>query len=214
MNLPIQFKYKPQAWPFDAIHVSIDLETASLANNAAIVQLAAVTQCPKYGTFQTFNEYISLATCESFGCDVDVEVMEWWNKQHPALRALVFGGTRSLSSVLDSFYQWAFDLCGGDFNKIFLWGNGVEFDITVLRNAMEIFREWPFNFRQHDHLRTVLRCTPTDIQSQAHQEFLQIAKEKSYHPHNALADAMHQYIQLKYCVAYAGGPDAYPPLLR
>ena len=101
-------KFKPTYHPANAIQISIDLETASTASNAAIVQLAAVAD-----TGAEFNEYISLASCEAHGLHVDVATMKWWNEQDPELRKRVFGGTIKVQYVLEKFLSWCLELCEG-----------------------------------------------------------------------------------------------------
>lgn len=195
-----QFNFKPDAWPDNAIHISLDLETASAAHNAAIIQLAAVV----VGTPNVFNEYVSIVDCEAFGMDVSVETLTWWDKQDPGLRTKVFGGTNSISDTITRFLDWCGELCEGDWDRIYLWGNGVDFDVTILTNAIEIFGKSPFNFRNADHLRTLKRAVPVYVQEDAHDAFM-IDSGSGFQPHDAVGDALYQSYLIYHGIAYLKG---------
>lgn len=186
-----QFSFRPDAWPDNAIHVSLDLETASTKNNAAIVQLAAASS-----TGMTFNDYISLASCEGYGLDVCVETLQWWSKQDPELRARVFAGTSTLDDVLYRFIDWCRELCEDEWDRLYLWGNGVDFDCTILVNAIQLFETSPFNFRNFDHLKTLKRAVPIEVQQNAHDHFVEFYNH--FQPHDALGDATYQLQIIRY----------------
>lgn len=186
-----QFSFRPDAWPDNAIHVSLDLETASTAHNAAIIQLAAASS-----TGRNFNEYVSVADCEAFGMHICVETLQWWDKQDPELRAVAFGGTNSISDTITNFLDWCQELCEGDWDRIYLWGNGVDFDVTILLNAIEIFGKSPFNFRNSDHIRTLKRAVPIEVQQNAHDHFVEFYNH--FQPHDALGDATYQLQIIRY----------------
>lgn len=166
------FELRQNPWPANAIHVVLDWETMSTAHNAAPVQLAAVVAKPE--GYVSFNEYINPKSSEAHGLHVDPETMKWWDRQDPALRARVFGGTRSLIEVLISFMNYLENLCRdekdeADWSRIFLWGNGVEFDVQILREAYEKvlvplgYDKFPVSFRNFDHVRTLYRCVPQSL---------------------------------------------------
>ena len=194
------FKYKADTWPGNAIHISLDLETASTASNAAIVQLAAVwVDCPAH----TFTSYISLMTCEAAGLHVAVDTMEWWSKQDPVLRDRVFSGTSSLHKGLCDFYGWLSELCGGDLNRVYLWGNGAEFDCAILQNATEeVGLDYPINFRHHEHLRTLKRMMPEELQYAAWRKFT--ARHPLAQAHDALMDATYQAYIIQEGISHVG----------
>lgn len=154
-------------WPVDAVHVVLDWEAMSTAHNAAPIQLAALTTELGY---KSFDEYISPSSSEAAGLHVDKETMLWWDKQDPTVRARAFGGTKELYDVVNSFMGWLARLVTdeqgtgeADWSRLFLWGNGVEFDLPILRNAHEaVFPhlKFPVSFRNFDHVRTLYRCVP------------------------------------------------------
>jgi hypothetical protein len=192
--------FKPWTFPSSAIHIAIDLETASTEPNAAIVQLAAV--CKVGPVYHEFNEYISLLSNEQAKRDVSKETMEWWNTQDPALRSKVFGGKISLYEALNNFYAWAVELSGGEIGRVCLWGNGVDFDNVILKSAFELYATWPFNFRNNHHMRTLMAMVPLDVQESKHVHFLQNTSD--HQAHDALSDARYQHAMIRAGLDYYG----------
>lgn len=198
--MSIPFKFKPDEYRADAVHISIDLETASTDDNAAIVQIASVVVGSNYLT-NAFNERISLVSCEGHGCHVSPETMKWWSEQDPELRNRVFSGVKSLDQVTSEWIEWLGAQCEGDYDRVYLWGNGADFDCTILRNAYEIFEKWPLDFRKHDHLRTLKRSMPVDWQQLAHERFVQEFGLVAA-PHNAIWDAIYQGFVIEHGLEY------------
>ena len=162
------------------IHISLDLETLSTESTAAIVQIGA----KQLYSDNTFCQYISPQSAERAGGTVSTETLEWWNKQDPTVRAVVMGGTRTHYEVLDSFDIWVHQLCDGDYDRVYLWSNGADFDLPILRNAYELYSSYPFNFRNHRCYRTLIA------------EF-NMPRTKSQVAHNALSDAVAQAVDLE-----------------
>ena len=189
-------QFKPWTFPENAIHVALDLETASLDSNAAIVQLAAVTESA------SFDRRISLVSNEQANRHISKETMEWWNTQDAELRRKVFGGTLGLYEALSEFHDWVVEISVGDLHRVILWGNGTEFDNVILQNAWEHFAEWPFHYRNAHHLRTLLTTVPREVQERAHNRFM------AHHPdniqHDALHDARYQHAMVMTGLVYHG----------
>lgn len=198
--MSIPFTFKPDQYRDDAVHVSVDLETASTADNAAIVQIAAVVVGSNY-THNAFDKRISIASCEAHGCDVSVDTMLWWDVQDKELRKKIFGGTAPLGEMLFELEDWFHEISEGDLERIYLWGNGADFDCTILRNAYEIFKPWPINFRQHEHLRTLKRALPVEWQQFAHDMFMDKFGAEAK-PHDALYDAIYQAYIIQHGLEY------------
>lgn len=175
-------------------HLSLDLETASLESNAAIVQIGATLW--KLGKeYHFFNCYVSLLSCEQLKLNISKETMEWWDKQEPTLRNKVFGGKVPIETALADLEDWISGITG-DTKSVHIWGNGADFDCVVLKNAYETFRTYPFNFRKHQHLRTLLAVVPEDIQLEAHLAFSH--DFPAVQPHDALADATYQAYKINH----------------
>ena len=166
------------------IRLSIDMETASINRNAAILTLGAHQFGLPYGTpaFE-FYEKASLASNERRKFDISRETMEWWDKQDPVMRNEVFSGTQDIGQMLESFSNWCTQRFG-NLNEIELWSRGADFDCVILQNAyMEIWGEYPFNFRNHMCQRTVSKIIPPHIMSGIPKQEMK---------HHALEDARYQ----------------------
>lgn len=171
------------------IHVMVDLETASTANNAAILSLGACCFAGRNPHSDSrFYMKASLASNEAIGLNVDKEVMEWWDKQSPHSRAEAFSGTEDVLSVLDHFHSWICKL--GPIENVHLWGNGADFDLVILRNAYETNATYPFDFRKHRCYRTISSIFASFIPYPKYAE----------QQHNALADAEHQAKRISHLV--------------
>lgn len=184
---------KLQLFPEKAIHLTLDLETASLGSNAAIVQLAVV------GKDFSFNEYVSLASCEAAGMQIDKETMEWWQTQDAAVRRKVFGGTTHIAVALNDLLSAIGAHCEGEFSNVVLWGNGPEFDNVVLKNAVERYQSWPFYYRNMHSLRTIMAPIPAEVQERFHKRVPENSTK-----HDALADARYQHRWLELALTYHG----------
>lgn len=186
MNMSPQFEFNP-----DNVHISLDFETASIANNAAIAQIGACVIDPGAAMFnqamqrQIFAAHVSVESCERAGLVVDKETLAWWDKQDPQLRARVFSGTMEIGEALSAFQNWCAQLVeakkGTIKKNLFIWSNGADFDCVILKSAYELFDTYPFNFRNHRCYRTVRAISG--------MEFLGIVNEGK---HDALHDAVYQ----------------------
>lgn len=167
------------------IRISIDLETMSLENNAAIVQIGACTiDDPSSVDIHMFNMYINPESSERAGLHVDKGTMEWWSKQDESIRQRVFSGTQSIEFALTSFTGWIGTLCDQDFSRIRFYSKGAE-DIIWLKSAFYATHgAWPFHYRSPQNLRTLIDAM--DFAGVTVPTFLNDT------PHDALADAVAQ----------------------
>lgn len=182
------FTFRPSTYPANAVHISLDLETASLETNAAIVQIGAAALTHK--TIPSYSQYISLASNERAKRDVSKGTMEWWNTQPSDLRKRVFAGTSDLEATLNQFIEWCNYLTNDQLDRIVLWSKPQCFDIPILKNAIEQFREYPFGHRNVGCVYTLLRTVPVEEQERRHNECVRVCQ--CLEPHNALHDAIYQ----------------------
>lgn len=168
------------------IRIMLDLETMSLEDNAAIVQIGA---CSMNG-HNKFCVYIKPESSERAGLHVDKQTMEWWDKQDATVRARVFGGTYELEEALSMFSLWVKDQCAGDLTRLRMYANGPEFDWVILKNSfLRVFGSWPFSHRAPQSLRTL-----RDI---ADMLGMQVPKG-SDNSHDALYDALNQAAEARW----------------
>lgn len=182
------FNFRPLSYPPDAIHVSLDLETASLEPNAAIVQIGACTTEPV--NLQNFTVSVDLRSCEREGLDVSKSTMEWWNKQDSELRKQVFGGKIVIKDALDQFYGWLEYISRDNLDRIYLWSKPQCFDIPILKTATEKFTTYPLSHRNVGDVYTLMRTLTVQEQEQVHNQV--ITEYPALQAHNALHDAIYQ----------------------
>ncbi len=207
------FELRQTPWPANAIHVVLDWETMSTAHNAAPVQLAARVIGDSISGSPEFNEYIDPKSSEAAGLHVSVETMQWWDKQDPTVRRVVFGGTKSIEEVLIQFMGWLENLTryAGhahatgeyDWSRIYLWGNGVEFDVSLLRDVHEEVIphiKFPVSFRNFDHVRTLYRCVPQSLLQETTDLFNR--KFPNADVHNARSDATYHLHLVSACLKW------------
>jgi hypothetical protein len=163
--------------------IVLDLETLSTESSAAIVQIAAMD----LASGEVFNVYIDPRSSERAGLHVSVETIEWWDKQDPQIRDVVMSGTETIQAALSDFLNWCDRLSGGNIESIELWAWGVDFDIPILRNAIETFTAYPFDFRKHRCLRSLAAA-------------LEIGHKKADRAHDALEDVKAQAVTLALCL--------------
>ena len=166
------------------VRVMLDLETMSTADNAAIVQIAAVAFSGSPPL--EFNTYIDPEDSKKYG-EVSSETMDWWNGQDPVIRNKVFGGKATLESALISFENFLREVSNHDLKNLRIYCRGPEFDWVILRNAYHTcLGHFPFHYQSPQSSRTV-----DDI---ADSLGVEIPKVQTHEKHNALADC---YAQLK-----------------
>lgn len=182
------FAYYPLTFSENAVHVSLDLETASLEHNAAILQIGAHTL--ENVNLKNFQEYVSVSSNEAAKRDFATETMEWWGLQDVELRRQVFGGMRTLQAAVNNFIGWCSYISSDNLSRVILWSKPQMFDIVILKNAVEQFVEWPFGHRNVGDVYTAMRALSPAQQQIAHDTV--INDHPALQPHNALHDAIYQ----------------------
>lgn len=118
----------------DAVNVMIDLETMGTSAGCAILSIGAQTfRSPSRSRF--YYEKID-PTSSRLYLREDIDTLRWWNRQDTRMKAEAFSGTAELPAVLDDFAAWLKDL-SKDPQKVFVWGNGADFDPLILAAAYE-----------------------------------------------------------------------------
>ncbi|MGO2306000.1 MAG: 3'-5' exonuclease [Providencia sp.] len=166
-------------------HLMVDLETMSNKGNAAIVSIGAVAFEPSTGEIgPTFYTVVDLKSCERAGLHIDADTVLWWMKQSAEARAAIVADGDDLFITLLSFGVFSREVLTDD---VQVWGNGVDFDNVILRNAYGAVGLDPFwKFYNNRDVRTIVelgRNAGIDP-----KKTLQFEGEQ----HNALADAIHQ----------------------
>jgi exodeoxyribonuclease VIII len=177
------------------VDFAIDLETASLAPNAAIVQIGAY--CLQSDI--SFGERIALTSYETIQSagpfKADRNTMEWWDMQPSEIRNYVFGGQLTIIEALQKLNQyieaqkncWQADV-------IRVWGNGSMFDNLILTHAYDVtgvVRPWSY---KGDMCYRTLRALYPEVQ----------APTAEVRKHDAVYDAMYQGKHLRAILQHIG----------
>jgi DNA polymerase III epsilon subunit-like protein len=163
-------------------HVMLDLETLATDSNAQIVSIGAV----KFDSRGLGSEFYSTIILEGNSpFSVNPQTVGWWFKQSQEARdALFTPEPKRIQDVLRDFQLWFKE--AGDSGKE-VWGNGVNFDNTILRNAFEKCHiKCPWHFRDD-------RCYRTVVALNKHKG-IQYKRVGTHH--NALDDAKTQAMYL------------------
>ena len=128
------------------IDVTFDLESLSLASNAAVLQVAAVAFNRHAvdvndvfpSNISPFEAKVDIRSCVSDGFDFSPSTVKWWSEKSDEVKADVLtGDSYPLREVMEAFIQWLNDLLivtKGD--VLCLWAQGADFDISVLRTIL------------------------------------------------------------------------------
>lgn len=166
-------------------HLMVDLETMSNKGNAAIVSIGAVAFEPSRGEIgPTFYSVVDLTSCERAGLHIDADTVRWWMKQSAEARSAIIAEGSDLSLALSNLGAFSRENLT---DNVRVWGNGVDFDNVILRNAYNAVGLDPFwKFYNNCDVRTIVELgRSAGIDPKRTLEF-------EGEQHNALADAIHQ----------------------
>lgn len=174
------------------INIALDLETLSTREDAAIVQIGCCIPefdrkfVPAVAGFE-FETTIAYEEALRSEFHKSNSTMDWWEKQDPETRKIVFSGQSTYLDALTDFVYWISLVKSGGAD-VAIWGNGSDFDNRLLTYTLDSFgmhNVW--SFRNNRDLRTLKALFPTDI-----PELGPIFERK----HTALGDARFEARQL------------------
>jgi len=163
-------------------NVMLDLETMGNGPNAAITAIGAVAFDLEAGVLgPEFYRIVDLASSVAGGGVMDASTVLWWLQQSDEARAMYREKGDHISEVLRDF-SIRFEEAGGKY----VWGNGSDFDNTILGSAYRrAMLPLPWWYRHNRCYRTVRGMYPgTKV------EWAGGVK------HNALDDAKNQALHL------------------
>lgn len=136
-------------------NVMLDLETMGTAATSAICAIGAVKFDSDLGVTDKFYTVVDLESSIKKGFDIDGSTVKWWMKQKDAARKEIFGKGQHIKNALVDFQKWL------GTGNIQVWGNGSDFDNTILANA---FRKYgvdkPWDYRFNRCYRTMVASFP------------------------------------------------------
>ena len=165
-------------------HIMIDLETMGLDPNAAIISIGAV-HFDKTSIHSEFYSPVSLKSCMDLGLTTTQSTVDWWQKQSVEARmAWQTEDAPDLLTALGGFAGWL--RTTGSIKEICPWGNGADFDLTILGSAHRALNvDTPWMYYNHHCFRTM-------------KNMFRVADSPRVGTHhNALDDAKHQTAHLQ-----------------
>lgn len=158
------------------IHVVIDWETlgSNVAARPALLSLgfvifswnnitgeAKVLDRVEMSIKQSYNDKAKRTRLTS--------TLEWWNEQSELVREVAFSENFTMTRVLNNL-KFKLKQHTDDLTSVYLWGNGSEFDVTLLDQATRDvgFIPW-WDFRKVNSLRTVKYFMP-DVGLGVHED--------------------------------------------
>lgn len=168
--------------------IMIDMETLATTPDACILSIGAVKLNMEEVDDTAFHAFLSI----DYQRDrrISHDTLSWWMTQNAAAQSMfaVAKADRLVPfEALDQFCKWV-----QPDNGCNLWSNGADFDIPILRHAMEsLGMEYPLKYSKHRCFRTykaVNSAVPPP--------------EFTGTQHDALADALHQAKWLQAMMRY------------
>lgn len=147
------------------LNIMVDLETASIKENAAILSWAMVpfTEDGAKCELETFYKTVNLTSCFMAGMDIDKGTQEWWEAQTPEARAAVMKSEgESILNVTRAAYCWLSAL--SETYDLYMWCRGIDFDLPKIEWCFRKFLEQdaPYKYSHKMDVRTVLKFMQID----------------------------------------------------
>lgn len=129
------------------LNIAIDLETASLKSDAAILSIAALPFFPcdfdaedgnsvfSEDEGDRFYLIVNNNSCIAAGLHVDMDTVRWWSTRSDEAKAEILAPPVLLASALDQFITWLEAMSVKYEATPILWAQGSDFDFPILRNA-------------------------------------------------------------------------------
>ncbi|HHY2231731.1 TPA: 3'-5' exoribonuclease domain-containing protein, partial [Escherichia coli] len=165
------------------IHLMIDLETMGKNPDAPIISIGAIFFDPQTGDMgPEFSKTIDLDTA---GGVIDRDVIKWWLKQSREAQSAIMTDEIPLDDALLQLREFIDENSGEFFVQV--WGNGANFDNTILRRSYE--RQGipcPWRYSNDRDVRTIVELgKAVDFDARTAIPF-------EGERHNALDDARYQ----------------------
>lgn len=162
--------------------VMLDLETLGTTPGCVVLSIGAVIFGPE-GLGDEFYSVINVDSSKNAGMYVDGDTVAWWDRQSPEARKVLEDanspGAATLEVALTDFNNWLKRV-----PDCRLWGNGVDFDNTILIAAyLSAGIDPGWKFYRHRCYRTVKNtCAAPKLARQGtHHNALDDAKSQAAH---------------------------------
>ncbi|ELU9823191.1 3'-5' exoribonuclease, partial [Escherichia coli] len=165
------------------IHLMIDLETMGKNPDAPIISIGAIFFDPRTGDMgPEFSKTIDLETA---GGVIDRDTIKWWLKQSREAQSAIMTDEIPLDDALLQLREFIDENSGEFF--VHVWGNGANFDNTILRRSYErLGIPCPWRYYNDRDVRTIVELGKAiDFDARTAIPF-------EGERHNALDDARYQ----------------------
>lgn len=162
-------------------HIMQDLETLDTAPSALVLSIGAVRFDPMDVNSPSKPFYVVLNHDDQLerGRTVSTSTQLWWDKQSPEAQAIFEQPRMNTMHALEAFTDFYFT----EPNTL-IWGNGADFDNTILASLFNSFglpQPWKY---KHSRCYRTLRGFEMPF------DFMEPEREGTHH--DALDDALHQ----------------------
>jgi hypothetical protein len=139
-----------------SVDIMLDLETTGVDPGCCVLSIGAISFDINAHSFEVDIDHQS---CKDVGLVDDPDTMKWWSRQDPAAYERAFSGSTPIIKALGSFTDWFTKLGKGE--SAFIWGNGADFDIPILKAAYDacgMKAPWkPYNGRCYRTLKNLYK---------------------------------------------------------
>ena len=147
------------------LNIMVDLETASIKENAAILSWAMVafTTDGSECDIEPFYKTINLTSCFMTGMSIEQDTQDWWMKQSPESRAVILMSEgEDILPVTREAYCWLSALA--EKYDLYMWCRGIDFDLPKIEWCFRKFLEQnaPYKYFHKMDVRTVLEFMQID----------------------------------------------------
>ena len=147
------------------LNIMVDLETASIKENAAILSWAMVafTTDGSECSIEPFYKKIDLTSCFLTGMSIEQDTQNWWMKQSPESRAVILQADgENILPVTHAAYCWLSAL--SEKYDLYMWCRGIDFDLPKIEWCFRKFLEQnaPYKYYHKMDVRTVLEFMQID----------------------------------------------------
>lgn len=163
--------------------IMFDIETVGTAADSVVLSIGAAGY-DQTGSDFNFHQVIEMESQLAVGRKVNPDTLKWWMGQSKEAQQIFTTENTDTKEALISLNQGINKYM--DTKKLEVWGNGANFDITIMENLMQSFdlqQPWKFwNIRCYRTLKNL---------------FAGVIMSRSGIHHNALDDARSQLNHLK-----------------
>lgn len=196
------------------VNISLDIETLSCRENAAIISIAAVPfnkrgqgqfiidrpfDClgiadKETGTRDPFYEVVNATTCALAGMHFEQDTVKFWSEQNDLAKAEFSTRTAlSIRDVMENFVNYIVAIKEEFDVDVCIWCQGTDFEVPIVRNAIRTvlqIKDVPWGHTQVRCARTWILELIEKLHGQLEDPYSVLPQDETWNRHSALSDAM------------------------